>query len=378
MIRPPGEYVYRLDNNHEDVQGLGAGEQFTETFYITVTDKQGATDTQPVEVTIHGANDAPKLFVGPALITHEGAANAVSGSASALDADAGDTLESGNLLFGFGFEKNEDGTLKTDADGHHIPITEVTNEYGTFRIDPHSGEYSFSVNNDSAAVQALNAGDLHTESVTVMVADSAGATDSRELTVNISGANSAPEFVLTDGAGNAGQDASGKVFFTATVKEDAELSFSGSVTAADADTVHSLRYFFTREDGSTTQRLVTEHGVLTIDNDGNYVYVLNNDHAGVQALGDGESLTETVTVTVVDEHGASSGTDLVVTIQGTNDAPVITSAPALNVTEDSRPTASGAVTAVDADVNDQLVYTVKPGGAGRQRRRLGPTAATAS
>lgn len=359
-----GEYVYRLDNNHADVQGLGAGEQFTETFYITVTDKQGATDTQPVEVTIHGTNDEPKLFVGPALITHEGAADAVTGSASALDADAKDTLESGNLLFGFGFEKNDDGTLKTDADGHHIPITEVSTEYGTFRIDPHTGEYSFSVNNDSAAVQALNAGELHVEHVTVMVADSAGATDSRDLAVSINGANSAPEFVITDGAGNAERDESGKVFFTATLKEDADLSFSGSVTATDADTVHSLRYFFTTEDGSATQRLVTEHGVLTIDNNGNYTYELNNEHAEVQALGEGESLTETVTVTVVDEHGASSGTDLVVTIQGTNDDPQITSAaPTLSVTEGSSPLASGAVTAVDADLNDQLVYTVKPGGA---------------
>lgn len=330
-----GEYTYRLDNNSDAVQRLGAGETETETFYITVTDKQGATDTQAITVTIQGSNDAPKLFVGPALITYEGAAQSATGTASSLDADAMDTTASGNLLYGFGFETNEDGTFKTDANGHHIPITEVTNAYGTFRIDPQTGEYSFTVDNESAAVQGLGAGDLHTESVTVQVMDSQGATDSKDLTVNITGENSAPTFTTAP---------------TADVKEDTDLSYSNQVQAVDADTVHTLRTFFTAENGSSTQRLTTDHGVITINDKGEYTYTLNNSHEEVQALGEGETLTETVKVTVMDEHGAQTTTDLTVTITGTNDAPVIDTATAANN--------AGSLNFHDVDANDSHTLSV--------------------
>lgn len=336
-----GEYTYRLDNNGAAVQGLGAGETRTETFHITVTDKQGATDTQAITVTVTGTNDEPRLFVGPPLIAHEGDAGAVTGTATSLDADRGDTLR-----YGFGFT--------TDENGQQHPVTEVTTDYGTFRIDPATGEYSFTVDNASAVVQGLGAGDLHSETVAVQVMDSQGATDSRELTVNITGENSAPTFVMTEGATNAVRGEDGSVSFTASVAEDGALTFSGVAAAADADTVHTLRAFFTAENGSSTQRLTTDHGVITINDKGEYTYTLNNSHEEVQALGEGETLTETVQVTVVDEYGAKSTTDIVVTITGTNDAPVIDTATAVNN--------AGSLNFHDVDANDVHTLYVVVGG----------------
>ena len=76
--------------------------------------------------------------------------------------------------------------------------------------------------------------------------------------------------------------------------------------------------------GAQGSAVTTAHGAISIDAAGNYTYTLNDSDAAVQALGEGQTLTETVAVTVKDKLGATSTKDIVVTIHGTNDAPVFT------------------------------------------------------
>ncbi|MGH1351091.1 MAG: VCBS domain-containing protein, partial [Methyloligellaceae bacterium] len=82
------------------------------------------------------------------------------------------------------------------------------------------------------------------------------------------------------------------------------------------------------------QTLAGDYGTLSIGLDGNWTYDLNNDSPLVQALAEGEAVTETFTVVVADEHGASDSQELVITVTGTNDAPVITAIDAGTVSED--------------------------------------------
>ena len=90
-----------------------------------------------------------------------------------------------------------------------------------------------------------------------------------------------------------------------------------------------------------------------------WTYTLNN--AAAQYLGANDSVTETYTVTVTDEAGASNTQDVVITIRGTNDGVTITSAAqAGTVTEDAAdtasltdsPSATGTVAFNDIDVAD--------------------------
>ncbi len=58
---PPatGGWTYTLDNALAATQGLAEGDSVTELYTVTVTDENGATDTQDVTITITGTNDAP-------------------------------------------------------------------------------------------------------------------------------------------------------------------------------------------------------------------------------------------------------------------------------------------------------------------------------
>ena len=107
------------------------------------------------------------------------------------------------------------------------------------------------------------------------------------------------------------------------------------------------------------------YGSLTLNADGTYTYTLNNASPLVQGLGTGESVTDAFTYTVSDGHGGTASNTLTVTINGTEDLPVLTPATA-SVREDVQLTASGVVPPpFDADIRDTLTFTAKANEAGR-------------
>src|SRR6185295_10040512 len=94
------------------------------------------------------------------------------------------------------------------------------------------------------------------------------------------------------------------------------------------------------------------------------VWTYTLDNAAHQNLAAGETQTETFTVTVTDDKGATATQDVTITITGTNDAPVITSADqAGTVTEDTALTATGTVTSSDVDHGATATYSGNATGA---------------
>jgi VCBS repeat-containing protein len=78
----------------------------------------------------------------------------------------------------------------------------------------------------------------------------------------------------------------------------------------------------------------------------------------VQALADGQQVTDIFTYTNSDNHGGSSQSTLTVTVTGTNDAPVAV-ADVAAVTEDTEPNpVSGNLLANDTDVDTNDTHTV--------------------
>ena len=100
------------------------------------------------------------------------------------------------------------------------------------------------------------------------------------------------------------------------------------------------------------------YGSLAVDAaTGAWTYTLDN--AAHQNLAAGESHVETFTVVVTDDKGGTAEQTVSVTVNGTNDAPVITSGvQAGSVTEDTSLVATGQVTSSDVDHGATASYAV--------------------
>lgn len=93
--------------------------------------------------------------------------------------------------------------------------------------------------------------------------------------------------------------------------------------------------------------------------DGGKLYFQLQDGTDGDTLAAGESVTFTFTYTSKMANGVLSTAQVVVTMNGENDRPVLTSVEQLGaVKEDGTLSASGKVTATDVDHNDVLTYTV--------------------
>ncbi|WP_162625898.1 VCBS domain-containing protein, partial [Aeromonas bivalvium] len=141
-----------------------------------------------------------------------------------------------------------------------------------------------------AAVQALRlAGDTLSDSFSYTMTDAAGATSSASLVITLQGANDAPT-ASADSAiaieaggldnGTPGSDPSGNV-----LTNDSDPDRNG-----EALTVTGVS--FGASSAAPGTALNGLYGTLTLNTDGSYTYVLDNDNPAVQALLAGETLSE--------------------------------------------------------------------------------------
>ena len=295
-IDAAGNWTYTLNNAHADVQALGLGVTTTDTVQITAIDGT----THDITITITGTNDAAVIGgVDTGGVTEDGGvAEVVSGTLTISDIDTGEELFTAGAASG---------------------------TYGSLTIDA-AGNWTYTLNNAHADVQALGLGVTTTDTVQITAID--GTT--HDIAITITGTN--------DAAVIGGVDTGG-------VTEDGGVAevVSGTLTISDIDTGEDL---FTAGGASGT------YGSLTIDAAGNWTYTLNNAHADVQALGLGVTTTDTVQITAID----GTTHDITITITGTNDTAVIGGVDTGSVTEDGGEleTTSGALTISDTDTGEEL------------------------
>ena len=156
-------------------------------------------------------------------------------------------------------------------------------------------------------MNALNDGQTLTDAFTYQISDGHGGTSSAALTVTIHGTTDttpAPPIAIADAA---------------AIKEDtAPNPVIGNVLTNDQDT-----------DGDTLTvtnagTFALGHGSLALNVDGSYAYTLDNSNPAVNALNDGQTLTDAFTYQISDGHGGTSSATLTVTIHGTTDTPANT------------------------------------------------------
>ena len=160
--------------------------------------------------------------------------------------------------------------------------------------------YAYTLDNSNPAVNALNDGQTLTDAFTYQISDGHGGTSSAALTVTIHG--------TTDNAGPIA------IADAAAIKEDtAPNPVIGNVLTNDQDTDGDTLTV------TTAGTFALGHGSLALKVDGSYAYTLDNSNPAVNALNDGQTLTDAFTYQISDGHGGTSSAALTVTIHGTTD-----------------------------------------------------------
>ena len=305
-----GVWTYTVNDANSAVQALNVGDKLTDSFTVTTIDGT----PQVVTVTINGANDAAVISgTTTGSVTEDGGTKCdpptATGTLTATDVD------------------NAPGFTAVDCP------TASDAGYGTFTMTA-DGVWIYTLDDSNCAVQALNVGDTLTDTFKVTSLDGTA----QLVTVTINGTNDAAIICGTkEGsvieAGGAANSISCKP--TAT----------GTLTDTDVDNTPNT---FTAID--TPKASTGGYGTFTMTTDGVWTYTLDNTNCKVQALNVCDKLTDCFTVTTID------GTPQVVTItiNGANDAAVISGTATGSVTEAGActygtPIATGTLTDTDVD-----------------------------
>ncbi len=322
QINPDGSYTYVVDNTNTTVNALNSNSTpLTDTFTYEAKNSIGNFSTASLTVSIHGANDAA----------------IISGTI------AGDVTEASGVSNATPGTPTVTGTLtNTDVDNTANSYTAVSTDttstggYGTYRIDG-SGNWSYTLDNTNATVQALNVGNTLADHFTVTTIDGT----QQIVTITINGANDAAVVAgTTTGSVTEASGVNNAITGTPTT--------TGTMTSSDVDNVANTFIAVTSAANSTNG-----YGTFTIDASGHWSYTIDNSNATVQALNIGDALTDTFITHTAD----GTAQTVTITINGANDAASVGGVYAGDVTEASgvnnaspgMPTASGTLTSSDID-----------------------------
>uniref|UniRef100_UPI001B309B48 VCBS domain-containing protein n=6 Tax=Vibrio crassostreae TaxID=246167 RepID=UPI001B309B48 len=223
--------------------------------------------------------------------------------------------------------------IDPDHDQSSVLAETITGKYGSLTIDS-NGHWQYQVDNSLSNVQALTTVTSLQESFTIHTKD--GTPQALEMTIG----------GIDDNAVVTGLD-------TGTLIEDSTLHAHGQLTVSDPDL---------NQDHFQSEQLQGHLGTLSIQPDGSWTYDLDNQNPTVQALGQGSTATDTITV-----HSAD-GTphQITIAVNGTNDKAVISTNTAGSphsylmakvstndgqVTEETNLIASGVLNVTDVDAN---------------------------
>src|SRR6185436_2311908 len=284
-----GVWTYTASDAYDE---LNVGTSYSDTFQVAATD---GTMTS-VTVTINGTNDAAVL------------------SSATVDVDETDApISTGGTL------------TNSDVDNAETFVAQASTAgtYGTFTVDA-NGVWTYTA---SDAYDELNVGTSYSDTFQVAATD--GTMTS--VTVTINGTNDAA------------------VLSSATVdvdETDAPISTGGTLTNSDVDNAET---FVAQASTAGT------YGTFTVDANGVWTYTASDAY---DELNVGTSYSDTFQVAATD----GTMTSVTVTINGTNDAAVLSSA-TVDVDETDAPISTGG-TLTNSDVDNAETFVAQASTAG--------------
>ncbi|MEP1168409.1 MAG: VCBS domain-containing protein, partial [Anderseniella sp.] len=404
----PGQVAWEFTIADQDVDFLGAGETLVVTYIVNVQDDSGTsndTTSQLITVTITGTNDVPLIDVTAGARDITGAVDEIA-DLSTDPAELSDNLvETGVITFTdvdlsdqhTASVTDSSVTASTLANGYVLTAAQTSALFSAFSLDDGSSRTSFdSVFGSPTAgdgtvdwtfliadqdVDFLGADDIVELSFDVTINDGNGGTVTETVVITVTGTNDVPVITSVAQSGTVTEtadvpggtdtdpdNATGTISFTdVDLSDDPAASHDGGSVS---DSTLANGYTLTTGTGSQTEALLNAFSLddpalgnfSQADGTGSTGWTYDVANADIDFLGAGDSVELTYVVTIDDGNGGNATQDVVVTVNGTNDEPVITSAAQSGtVTEtadvpggtDTDPaSATGTISFTDVDLSD--------------------------
>jgi VCBS repeat-containing protein len=293
---------WSYDPSPANLDFLKAGETLTVVFRVRVSDGKSSSAAQTLRFTVVGTNDGATITGKADGAVAENGVQTVGGTLVVKDLDRGES------------------TFRA------VGSAALQKTYGAFNFNAATGTWGFTL--DNAKAKHLAAGETKVETLTVVSAD---GTDTQTIAVTIVGVNDAA-VITGDDAGSVteDQDTDGES------NNGVATTYTGDLDASDVDS--STTFVEATIDGT--------YGRLTILANGTWTFTLDNENAAVDALNEGDSLTDTFVVRTAD----GTPRNVMVTINGANDAPDARNDPTAQ--NDSIQTPEETAVTIDALAND--------------------------
>ncbi|WP_300973034.1 DUF5801 repeats-in-toxin domain-containing protein [Sphingomonas sp. LHG3406-1] len=325
-LNPDGTQTYTLSAAGQlAINALAPGATLTDNFSYTLNDGDGDSDPATVVVTLRGTDDppvitdlTPKVSGGDAVVDEDDLPNGSDTTKESLTTTgdfkiaAPDGID--DLTVG-GVAVIVNGVFQNGASG----TTPLGNTITFTGYNPATGVVSYSYTLLANEAHASGAGEnnlFDDLAVTLTDSDQDVATDT--LSVRI-----------IDDVPTANDDLGYEIF-----EGDADNAISFDVDLNDVPGADGTA-------SRTFTSLTSTYGTLTLNPDGTQTYTLSPaGQAAINGLAPGATLTDSFSYTLTDNDGDSDPANVLVTLRGTDDPPVIT---------DLTPAVNGGDAVVDED-----------------------------
>jgi len=184
-----GDVLWGYTITEAKVDYLGEGEVVTAVFTITVTDDEGATNTQDVTIILAGTNDAPVIqAIDVSGNILEGDTLTDSGSVTFTDVDLTDSPVATQATVTVA-ALNRDGTTELALSESQRADIEAGFSINNASTNTNNGEVSWDYTITEAKLDFLAEGEVVTAKFTITVTDDEGATATQDVVITITGSN---------------------------------------------------------------------------------------------------------------------------------------------------------------------------------------------
>ena len=331
VIGADGSYTYTADQTKAD--NLDKDQTATDTFVYTITDGNNATATANLVITVTGVNDDPVGVNDTDSVDEDATVFKKPSEDDVLDDDTDLDTSSSLTVTNISHSNGNSGSVNSgttyDGTGNQAGTT-IIGTYGTLTIGA-DGSYTYTADQDAA--DNIADGSSEIDVFTYTVSDGT-ATDTATITITVNGVNNEVSGTNDTGSvtdGNTlsiGNKSSGLLSNDTDSGSDADESANATVSAVRTGTEAG-----TGTSGTVGSSLKGTYGTLTLNSDGTYTYVADQD--GADILTPDTTGIDYFTYTI--SNGTSTDTaQLALTVTGINDAPTSSTAPTFRGAENNR------------------------------------------